>query len=48
MKLVAVKPARASVEDSGVPPPRDVTVSHDYIPVLHLPDGRVLVRKAGF
>lgn len=31
-----------------IPPPSNVTVEHEHKPVLYLPDGRVLVRQAGF
>lgn len=31
-----------------IPPPSNVTVTHEHKPVLYLPDGRVLVRHAGF
>lgn len=31
-----------------VPPPASMTVDHERRPVLYLPDGRVLVRQAGF
>jgi hypothetical protein len=42
-------PARLSVEDQPViPPPSSVTVDHERKPVLYLPNGKVLVRKAGF
>lgn len=40
---------RAQTDDAPVvPPPASVTVDYDRQPVLHLPDGRVLVRKIGF
>jgi hypothetical protein len=48
MKYVAQKPAKAYVEYSGAPPPHSVVVEHEHKAVLHLPDGKVLVRKAGF
>lgn len=31
-----------------VAPPSNVTVEHDHKAVLYLPDGRALVRQAGF
>ena len=31
-----------------VPPPANVTVMHDHVGVLYTPDGRALVRRAGF
>lgn len=31
-----------------IPPPSNMTVEHQYKPVLYLPDGRALVRQAGF
>jgi hypothetical protein len=31
-----------------IPPPANMTVTHEHKPVLYLPDGRVLVRQAGF
>ena len=31
-----------------VPPPPTVTVEYDPKPVLHLPNGKVLVRRIGF
>lgn len=31
-----------------IPPPASMTVDHERRPVLYLPDGRVLVRQAGF
>lgn len=48
MKNVVQKPAKAYVDDSGTPPPHSVVVEHEYKTVLHLPGGKVLVRKAGF
>lgn len=33
---------------SEVVPPSNVTVQHDHKAVLYLPDGRALVRQAGF
>jgi hypothetical protein len=36
------------VEDSGVPPPRDVTVTIESTPLLFLADGTPLVRAIGF
>ena len=35
-------------EPPVVPPPSSMTVDHERKPVLYLPDGKVLVRKAGF
>ena len=48
MKYVAQKPVKAYVDDSGTPPPHSVVVEHDHVPVLYLPSGKVLVKKAGF
>ncbi len=31
-----------------VPPPATMTVQHDHKPILFTPDGKALVRKAGF
>ena len=31
-----------------IQPPSNMTVTHEHRPVLYLPDGRVLVRQAGF
>lgn len=31
-----------------IPPPASVEVEHSHRPVLYLPDGRMLVRQAGF
>jgi hypothetical protein len=31
-----------------IPPPSNMTVTHEHKPILYLPDGRVLVRQAGF
>jgi hypothetical protein len=31
-----------------VPPPANATVDYERKPVLYLPNGKVLVRKAGF
>jgi hypothetical protein len=31
-----------------IPPPNTMSVDHEHRPVLYLPDGRVLVRAAGF
>lgn len=31
-----------------IPPPNTMIVEHSHRPVLYLPDGRVLVRQAGF
>lgn len=39
---------RASVEDSGVPPPVSLVVDHEHKVVLFTADGKPLVRKAGF
>ena len=43
-------PPRLDVEDGHpiVPPPASVTVEYQAKPVLHLPNGKVLVRKVGF
>lgn len=38
----------AYVPEDGVMPPQSMTVDHERKPVLYLPDGRVLVRQAGF
>ena len=35
-------------DDFVVPPPASVTVFHDRRAVLYFPDGRALVRRAGF
>lgn len=35
-------------EPPVVPPPASMTVEHERKPILYLPDGRVLVRRAGF
>ena len=34
--------------DRELPPPSTFSVFHDHKPVLYLPDGRALVRPAGF
>lgn len=31
-----------------VPPPSSLTIQHDYKAVLYLPNGKALVRRAGF
>lgn len=31
-----------------VAPPRSFTVEHEHKPVLYLPNGKVLVKRAGF
>ena len=37
------------MDDSPIiPPPSTLSVHHEHRPVLYLPDGRVLVRQAGF
>lgn len=41
------RPPRLSVDDV-VPPPATMTVDYDPKPVLHLPNGKVLVRRPGF
>lgn len=38
----------AQLDESGTPPPATVVVEHEHKPVLYLPNGKVLVRKAGF
>jgi hypothetical protein len=38
----------AFIPEDGVMPPQTMTVDHDHKPVLYLPDGRALVRQAGF
>ncbi len=34
--------------DDVIPPPSNMTVAHEHRAVLYLPDGRALVRQAGF
>lgn len=46
-KQAAPVTPKAHVDDV-VPPPSSMTVTLDRQPVLYLPDGRVLVRVAGF
>jgi hypothetical protein len=31
-----------------IPPPNTMTVFHDHRPVLYTPDGKAIVRQAGF
>ena len=39
----------ACAEDMPVvPPPATMTVIHDHVGVLYTPDGKALVRRAGF
>jgi hypothetical protein len=51
-RVIAVAPVKVkadSLDDySGVSAPTSMSVDFDRKPVLHLPDGRVLCRKAGF
>lgn len=35
-------------EQPIVPPPSSMTVVHEHKPVLYLPNGKVLVKRAGF
>ena len=40
---------RCDYEDAPiVPPPATVIVQHEHKPVLYLPNGKVLVKRAGF
>lgn len=42
-------PTPNACEDAPiVNPPNTVTVEHEYKPVLYLPDGKVIVRRAGY
>lgn len=41
-------PPKLEVESTVIPPPSTLVVQHDHKVVLYLPDGRALVRKAGF
>ena len=36
------------LSDWEIPPPANVTVTHEHKPTLYLADGRPLVRQAGF
>ena len=38
----------AFIPEDGVMPPQSMTVDHERKPVLYLPNGKVLVRQAGF
>lgn len=40
--------AENDYEPPVIPPPSSMAVDLERKPVLHLPDGRVLVRKIGF
>lgn len=43
------KPApKASGASEWIPPPSTMTVEHEHKPVLYLPNGKVLVKRAGF
>ena len=37
-----------ALSDWEIPPPANMTVTHEHRPTLYLADGRPLVRQAGF
>jgi hypothetical protein len=39
---------KGSDEQTVIPPPSTATVDYERKPVLYMPDGKVLVRRAGF
>ena len=41
-------PPKLSVDESGTPPPVSVNVDYERKPILYLPNGKPLVRKAGY
>ena len=46
--LMAKRPTVRAGSDDVIPPPSSMTVDYEPKPVLHLPNGKVLVRRPGF
>lgn len=47
-RLLVPSPRQETEDAPYVPPPSTFIVMHDHKPVLFLPNGKVLVRRAGF
>ena len=49
MSVTKIETPRAGCDDQPiVPPPSTVIVDHERKPVLYLPNGKVLIRRAGY